>query len=150
LKTVLEVVRPNGVLNTYPTDADYDFIEKFEASHENGYAKFATVAGQLSDANSDLQEFVVLNTNDQFSVTMRFSHYVTPVQQGATPLYFEQFEVLFRMESLAEKCDASVLTASTLAAFQEYEVTKDNNPFPEITKTVIQSALVDCPPSTTL
>jgi hypothetical protein len=102
----------------------------------------------LANTASDLNEFN--DGNGQFDVQLRFAHYKTPILSGEEPLFTEDFNLLFRNQLLAERCDVSVLSTDAYTAFQEYEVTKDDLAFPSVTPSVATSALPECVVTTTL
>jgi hypothetical protein len=79
----------------------------------------------MDNGSSDLAAYATGNA-DEWSVPMRVSHYETPINGGDQPIHEKVFSVIFRKQTMAEKCDIATLDATTLVPDQEYTVTKDN------------------------
>jgi hypothetical protein len=153
LKTVLEITMPSGLVEALNVDSDgvpdKSFIKLWDNTPEKKQVKFVLNKAMMTDTNSALYEFANVAA-DVFTVPMRFAHYKTPIQANDDPLYSEAFEVVFREQTMAEKCDIAQLVTTTLVADQAYEVTKDNNAKTTFGKSVVTSTLTDCTVTTTL
>jgi hypothetical protein len=128
---------------------DKSFFKLWDNTPEKRQVKFVLNKAMMTDTNSALYEFANVAA-DVFTVPMRFAHYKTPINNGDDPLYFEAFEVVFREQTMAEKCDIAQLVTTTLVADQAYEVSKDNTAKTTFSKSVVTSTLTDCTVTTTL
>jgi hypothetical protein len=145
LKTTLEILRPIG---TYEDYASRSWITEWDTTPEKRHAKFYVTLDMMADVAADIQDYN--DGNDVFTITMRFAHYVTPVDPSDDPMYEEEFTIVFREQTLAEKCDLSELNPLTFVADQEYEVTKDDLAHTEFLPTVAESLITDCVVTQTL
>jgi hypothetical protein len=133
-----------------PTDVTVDaqgvpsvsFIKVWDNTPEQRHVKLVLNQAMMDDLSSDLAAYST--GPGTWSVPMSFSHYKTPINVGDLPIEEKAFTVVFRSQTMAEKCDIATLAATTLVADQEYVVTKDNLAKTEITKTAAEPTLSTC------
>jgi hypothetical protein len=149
----LEILRPTGTYETFSFDSDgepsHSWITEWDNT-EKHHVKLHIDLDHMTDSDSDLLEHEDADNAGEFPVTMRFAHYRTPIEDGDDPMYSEPFTVTFREQTLAEKCDLSVLSVTTTTGKQEYEVNKENPTRPTFVGTDASSAIADCVVTQTL